>query len=94
MRSGRAATYGSTTGRPLSAEGLDGILEAESACAVGRNRQPWDFVVVTDREQLVELAQGLARRAARRRLSSDGRRDLPTGRAACDQLSTPARRSA
>lgn len=26
------------------------------ACAVGQNRQPWDFVIVTDRAQLQELS--------------------------------------
>jgi nitroreductase len=43
--------------RPLSEEDLDRILEAGRRAPSGRNRQPWDFVVVTDREQLVELAR-------------------------------------
>ena len=43
--------------RPLSEDDLDRILEAGRRAPSGRNRQPWDFVVVTDREQLVELAR-------------------------------------
>ena len=35
---------------------LDRILEAGRRSPSSRNGQPWDFVVVTDREQLAELA--------------------------------------
>jgi nitroreductase len=36
---------------------LERILEAGRRAPSSRNWQPWDFVVVTDREQLVELAK-------------------------------------
>ena len=42
---------------PAVREDLDRILEAGRRAPSGRNRQPWDFVVVTDRRQLVELAR-------------------------------------
>lgn len=40
----------------LNAADLDRILEAGRRSPSGRNWQPWDFVVVTDREQLGALA--------------------------------------
>jgi nitroreductase len=43
--------------RPLPDEALERILEAGRRAPSSRNGQPWDFVVVTDREQLRELAQ-------------------------------------
>lgn len=43
--------------RPLADGDLDRILEAGRRAPSSRNWQPWDFVVVTDRQQLVELAQ-------------------------------------
>jgi nitroreductase len=43
--------------RPLASEELDRILEAGRRAPSSRNWQPWDFVVVTDREQLGELAK-------------------------------------
>ena len=43
--------------RPLAEGDLDRILEAGRRAPSSRNWQPWDFVVVTDREQLTELAQ-------------------------------------
>jgi nitroreductase len=43
-------------GRPLADEELERILEAGRRAPSSRNWQPWDFVVVTDREQLQELA--------------------------------------
>jgi nitroreductase len=43
-------------GRPLAAEHLDRIVEAGRRAPSAQNWQPWDFVVVTDREQLTELA--------------------------------------
>jgi nitroreductase len=42
--------------RPVSAEHLDRILEAGRRAPSARNVQPWDFVLVTDRAQLLELA--------------------------------------
>ena len=44
------------TDAPISAEDLDRILEAGRRAPSSRNTQPWDFVVVTERERLVELA--------------------------------------
>jgi nitroreductase len=43
--------------RPLPRELLERILEAGRRAPSSRNWQPWDFVVVTDREQLRELAK-------------------------------------
>jgi nitroreductase len=43
--------------RPLPTEHLDRILEAGRRAPSSRNWQPWDFVVVIDREQLKELAK-------------------------------------
>jgi nitroreductase len=43
-------------GREVSGEDLDRILEAGRRAPSSRNWQPWDFVVVTDRAQLAELA--------------------------------------
>jgi nitroreductase len=43
-------------GREVSGEDLDRILEAGRRAPSSRNWQPWDFVVVTDRAQLEELA--------------------------------------
>ena len=42
--------------RPIPAGDLDRILEAGRRAPSSRNWQPWDFVVVTDREQLGRLA--------------------------------------
>lgn len=43
--------------RSLPGEQLERILEAGRRAPSSRNWQPWDFVVVTDREQLKELAK-------------------------------------
>ena len=42
--------------RPLPRELLERILEAGRRAPSAQNWQPWDFIVVTDREQLTELA--------------------------------------
>jgi len=42
--------------RPVTATDLDQILEAGRRTPSSRNTQPWDFVLVTDRAQLQELA--------------------------------------
>jgi nitroreductase len=42
--------------REIASEALDRILEAGRRAPSSRNWQPWDFVVVTDRAQLTELA--------------------------------------
>ena len=43
--------------RPIPKEDLDRILQAGWRAPSSRNTQPWDFVAVTDREQLRELAK-------------------------------------
>jgi nitroreductase len=43
--------------RPIAEEDLNRILEAGRRAPSSRNWQPWDFVVVTDRDQLAELAK-------------------------------------
>jgi nitroreductase len=43
--------------RPIDEGVLDQILEAGRRAPSSRNWQPWDFVVVTDRAQLRELAK-------------------------------------
>jgi nitroreductase len=43
--------------RPIPADDLDRILEAGRRAPSSRNWQPWDFVLVTDRDQLVELSK-------------------------------------
>jgi nitroreductase len=42
--------------RPVSLEDLDRVLEAGRRAPSSRNWQPWDFVVVTDRQRLKGLA--------------------------------------
>jgi len=42
--------------RPIAAADLDRILEAGRRSPSSQNWQPWDFIVVTDRAQLRELA--------------------------------------
>ncbi|MBO0821298.1 MAG: nitroreductase family protein [Nocardiopsaceae bacterium] len=44
------------TPEPVSAADLDRIAEAGWRAPSGRNRQPWDFVIVTDRGQLTALS--------------------------------------
>jgi nitroreductase len=43
-------------GRPIIADDLDQILEAARRSPSSQNSQPWDFVVVTDRDLLGRLA--------------------------------------
>ena len=43
--------------RPIEEDVIDRILEAGRRAPSSRNWQPWDFVVVTDRAQLQELAK-------------------------------------
>jgi nitroreductase len=45
------------TDRPIAGDDLDRILEAGRRAPSSRNGQPWDFVVVTDRDQLATLAR-------------------------------------
>lgn len=41
---------------PVSPDDLDRVLEAARRTPSSRNRQPWDFVVVTDRDRLESLS--------------------------------------
>ena len=43
--------------RPIPAADLDRILEAGRRSPSSQNWQPWDFILVTDRERLRELAR-------------------------------------
>ena len=43
--------------RPIPAADLDQILEAGRRSPSSQNWQPWDFILVTDREQLRELSK-------------------------------------
>jgi len=43
--------------RPIAAADLDQILEAGRRAPSSQNWQPWDFILVTDRGQLRELAR-------------------------------------
>ena len=43
--------------RPISPGDLDRILEAGRRAPSARNVQPWDFIVVTEPDRLVELAK-------------------------------------
>src|SRR5690242_3655518 len=42
---------------PIDAADLDRILEAARRTPSSKNSQPWDFIVVTDRDRLTELAR-------------------------------------
>jgi nitroreductase len=48
------------TGMPISKSDLDAIVRAGMAAPTAGNKQPWSFVVVTERKTLDELATGLA----------------------------------
>jgi nitroreductase len=43
------------TGDSIPREDLETIVDAGRLAATGNNRQPWDFVVVTEREMIEEL---------------------------------------
>ena len=45
------------TGQPIAREDLERLCEAGRRAPSAGNGQPWDFVVVTDRAQLIELAK-------------------------------------
>jgi nitroreductase len=49
------------TGQPVAQEDLERICEAGRRAPSAGNGQPWNFVVVTDRAQLVELAKAWER---------------------------------
>ena len=43
------------TGDPIPREDLEKIVDAGRLAATGNNRQPWDFIVVTDRGMIDQL---------------------------------------
>ncbi|MEA3336665.1 MAG: nitroreductase family protein [Chloroflexota bacterium] len=43
------------TGDPIPREDLETIIDAGRLAPTGYNRQPWDFIVVTDREMIDRL---------------------------------------
>lgn len=49
--------------RPIPEEALTQILEAGRASGSSRNRQPWRFIIVTDRTRLRELSALVSRPA-------------------------------
>ena len=49
----------SFTGAPVSQENLDKILRAAMAAPTAVNKQPWSFVVVTEKKRIDALAAGL-----------------------------------
>ncbi len=49
------------TSQPIAREDLERILEAGRRAPSSQNWQPWNFVVVTGREQLIELAKAWER---------------------------------
>ena len=49
------------TDQPIARADLEAILEAGRRAPSAGNWQPWNFVVVTDRQQLVELARAWER---------------------------------
>jgi nitroreductase len=51
----RRRTVRKYTGEPVAREDLEKIADAGRLAATGNNRQPWDFIVVTDREMIDRL---------------------------------------
>jgi nitroreductase len=43
------------TGEPIPREDLETIVDAGRLAASGHNNQPWDFVVVTERDMIAQL---------------------------------------
>jgi nitroreductase len=43
------------TGEPVPRKDLETIVDAGRLAATGNNRQPWDFIVVTEREMIEQL---------------------------------------
>jgi len=51
----RRRSIRSFTGEPVPREDLEKIVDAGRLAASGHNRQPWDFIVVTDRKMIDKL---------------------------------------
>lgn len=49
----------SYAGRPVEQEKVEVLLEAGMAAPSGKNAQPWDFIVITRRDLLDEMAEKL-----------------------------------
>lgn len=45
--------------RPVEKEKLDTLIRAGMSAPSSRDRRPWEFIIVTDREKLKTMAQGL-----------------------------------
>jgi nitroreductase len=43
------------TGEPIPKEDLEAIVDAGRLAATGSNKQPWDFIVITDPEMIQKL---------------------------------------
>jgi nitroreductase len=43
------------TGDPIPRDDLEKIIDAGRMAATGYNRQPWDFIIITDREMIDQL---------------------------------------
>ena len=43
------------TGEAIPRQDLETIVDAGRLAATGKNRQPWDFIVITDREMIEQL---------------------------------------
>ena len=42
------------TGDPIPREDLETIVDAGRLAATGSNQQPWDFIVITDRDEAAQ----------------------------------------
>ncbi|OFY42718.1 MAG: NAD(P)H nitroreductase [Bacteroidetes bacterium GWF2_40_14] len=49
----------SFTDQPVSVENLTTIVKAGMAAPTGMNRQPWEFLVIQDREAMAKLSENL-----------------------------------
>lgn len=84
--------------RPIPVDTLDRILEAATRACSSGNTQPWELVVVTDRELKVQLKKAMseawvtvdAQRAQRPDQLVDGAGRQVTGHAAIDNIETVA----
>src|SRR5512136_1478041 len=63
----RRRSVRSYTGDPIPREDLEKIVDAGRLAASGYNKQPWDFIVITDRTMIAKLkkaAQWMAQAGA------------------------------
>ncbi len=45
------------TNEPIPREDLEAIVDAARVAPSGSNRQPWDFVVITDKKKIADIAK-------------------------------------